>query len=328
MEFLTRPPFALYVLWHSAYIEGESIADNLYSHFRGDLYKTFIGDYGVSVLYRSAPQPKSEVPSPIDWNDAQITAVVVLIESCMTSSPAWREYICSIAQTARERYDHSSFFPVILEHCDFKFEFAEQALRWDLWNIPGVDRIDRLIADLTHEFCRMIRHRLHRLRHPDDAHSQFSRYLEKIEVFISHSKHDQDGEKIAGEIRNWIHQHSALSSFFDVHDIPPGVSFKDVLQLKIGSGAVIAVQTDSYSSREWCRREVIESKRRRVPLIVVDCLRDMDPQSFPYLGNVPVVRQNPNQPDQIERIQRIMSVLLSEIFRSWLWDFRVEGMRW
>ena len=314
------------MLWHSDYIEGEAIADNLHSHFRGDLYKAFVGDHGVSVLYRNVPQPKSEVPLPIDWNDAQITAVVVLIESSMINSPAWREYICSIAHTSRERDDHSSFFSVILES-NLKFKLDEQALRWDLWNASGIDRLERLIADLTHEFCRMIRHRLDRLRQPDDAHSPFSRYLEKIEIFISHSKHDQDGEKIAGKIRDWIHQNSALSSFFDVYDIPPGTSFKDVLQLKIGSGAVIAVQTDSYSSREWCRREVIEAKRRRVPMIVVDCLRDMDPQSLPYLGNVPVVRQDPNYPDKVSRIQKISSVVLSEIFRSWLWDFRVEGLR-
>ena len=105
----------------------------------------------------------------------------------MISSPAWREYICSIAQTARERDDYSSSFPVSLDR-NLKFELDEQALRWDIWNGFGIDQFERLIADLTHEFCRIIRHRLDRLRHPDDAHSPISRYLENIEVFISHSK--------------------------------------------------------------------------------------------------------------------------------------------
>ena len=161
-----------------------------------------------------------------------------------------------------------------------KFKIDEQALPRDLWNASSIDRLEWLIAVLTHGFCHMIQHRLNQLRHADGARSPFSRYLEKIEVFVSHSKHDQDGKRIVGKIRDRIHQHSALSSFFDVYDIPPGSSFKDILQLKIGSGAVIAVQTDSYSSREWYRREVIEAKRRRVPMIVVDYLHDMDPQSF------------------------------------------------
>ena len=68
----------------------------------------------------------------------------------------------------------------------------------------------------------------------------------------------------------WLHAHSPLDSFFDVYDIPPGLSFGEVLLHQIGAGAVLAVHTDSYSSREWCRREVIEAKRRMVPMIVVD----------------------------------------------------------
>ena len=146
------------------------------------------------------------------------------------------------------------------------------------------------------------------------------RYMQKIRVFISHSKHDGDGASIGRSVRDWIHAHSPLDSFFDVYDIPPGLSFGEVLLHQLGAGAVLAVHTDSYSSREWCRREVIEAKRRMVPMVVVDCLREMDPRAMAYLGNVPVVRM---EPERTDRVGMVASCLLDEVFRTWLWLCRV-----
>lgn len=166
----------------------------------------------------------------------------------------------------------------------------------------------------------MLRYRLDLLAYPDGGLVPFERYLRGIQIFISHSKHDGDGESVARSIRDWIHTHSALSSFFDVRDIPPGLPFAEILLHQIGVGAVMAVHTDSYSSREWCRREVIEAKRRLVPMIVVDCVRDIDPRGIPYLGNVPVVRMDPDRQD---RIGTVAGCLLDEIFLTLLWRCRV-----
>ena len=63
-----------------------------------------------------------------------------------------------------------------------------------------------------------------------------------------------------------------------------------------------------------------EAKRRLVPMIVVDCVRDVDPRGMPYLGNVPVVRMDPGRTD---RIGTVAGCLLDEVFRSWLWLCRV-----
>ncbi len=166
----------------------------------------------------------------------------------------------------------------------------------------------------------MLRHRIDMLQGDGDREATFGRCLERIRVFISHSKHDSDGELVARGIRDWIHSHSPLDSFFDVDDIPPGLPFEDVLLHQIGAGAVLAVHTDSYSSREWCRREVIEAKRRLVPMVVVDCVRDFDPRGMAYLGNAPVVRMGP---DCADRIAAVTGRLLDEVFRTWLWLCRV-----
>ena len=321
MNATTRPLFVLYVIWRPSCPGGQDIAESLRQHFSRDLYRAVAEGRGVSVVYRSEPVPGSRTPWPVDWDEAQETAVVVLSDATLADDPDWIAYVRDIAQTAEGRGLPARFFPVAIDRPGLtELPLDQQALRWDDWAGSDGDRMARLTRDLTHEFCRMLRHRLETPRPGERAEKALGGYLEKVRVFISHSKHDGDGETVARGIRDWIHECSPLDSFFDVADIPPGLPFADVLFERIGSGAVLAVHTDSYSSREWCRREVIEAKRRRVPMVVVDCVRHEDPRSMPYLGNVPLVRV---EPDQADRIGAVAGCLLDEVFRGWLWQCRV-----
>ena len=320
MEMTTGPMFTLYVVWHPLYREGQQIADLLRTHFGRNLYRGIGEERAVSVLERSQPVPGTLTPLPIDWEDSEFTAVVVLAEATLLGDREWADYVRAVAETAHGRGLPAGFFPVTMDRRGLDLRVVQQALRWDLWNASDVDPARRLTSDLTHEFCRMLRHRLDQLRRAGGGDDALGRYLDKIRVFISHSKHDGDGETVGSSIRDWIHTHSPLDSFFDVYDIPPGLSFGDVLLHEIGAGALLAVHTDSYSSREWCRREVIEAKRRLVPMIVVDCVRDLDPRGMPYLGNVPVVRMDPGRTD---RIGTVAGCLLDEVFRSWMWLCRI-----
>ena len=275
----------------------------------------------MSVIYRRETAPGKLAPLSIDWDEAETTAVVALLDEALTGDQAWSNYVHELSRNAQARGLSACLFPVVMEPGGRELQLEEQALRWDRWEESNADRERRLVRDLTCEFIRMLRHRL---RGPEAAEASLADYLEKIQVFLSHSKHDDDGIHVARSIRNWLHEHSALSSFFDVHDIPAGLSFREVLLHQIEASAVVALHTDSYSSREWCRREIVEAKRRHVPMIVVDCLRDIDQRSIPYMGNVPVVRMGADQKD---RIRRVIGCLLDEVFRTYLWRCRVKPFR-
>ncbi len=319
---MTRPLFALYAMWHPSYEGGREIADRLRTHFGRARHSAAGEERRVSVLDRSTAVPGSRTPLPVDWDSAELTAVIMLAEATLVDDQDWVGYVHDTAQAARHREMAAGFFPVAMESQVLdKLRLEQQALRWDDWNEPNEDRIQRLTSDLTHEFCRMLRHRIDMLRGSGgDRDAALERYLKKIQVFISHSKHDGDGEPVGCAIRDWIHEHSPLGSFFDVRDIPPGLSFAGVLRHQVGAGAVVAVHTDSYSSREWCRREVIEAKRRLVPMVVLDCVRDADPRGMAYLGNVPIIRMDP---DRMDRLAIVAGCLLDEVFRTWLWLCRV-----
>ena len=313
----------LYVVWHPAYAKGAPIAERLRRHFGTDRYRNILGGASVSVLFRNANAPDSDAPLPINWGDSETTAVVILIGNTLVNDPRWKQYVHELAGEAEIIGLDARVFPVAMETGSLDVDLDVQALRWDRWTGEGSEREEQLLRDLTYEFSRMLRHHLAQLQHPD-ATAGLKGYLRKVSVFLSHSKHDDHGVPVARTVRDWLHANSALSSFLDIYDIPAGLPFADVMDHTIQVGVLLAIYTDSYSSRPWCRHEVIEAKRNHTPMLVVDCLETVDECALPYLGNVPVIRMDPNRRN---RIEQIASLLLDEVFKDFLWKCRVERLK-
>lgn len=319
----TRPFLALYVAWHPDYAEGVSIAEALREHFRRKLYENVAGGTGLSVLFRSAPSSDTaNVPLEVDLDEAEATAVVVLLDANLAGDAQWQSYLQDLVSRTEKHGLGARVFPVAIDNSTLQvLSIEEQALRWCDWSGPVEDRKRRLIGSLTYEFSRMLRHYLERLRRPTEDAAILDAYLKKVQIFLSHSKHDPDGERIALAVHDRIQNGSGLASFFDVYDIPAGLRFHTVLLHQVRVSAMVAIHTDSYSSREWCRREIIEAKRWQVPLVIANSIRDLDERGFPYLGNVPVVRLEPAGPD---RIEFVIDRLLDEVLKDFLWKCRIE----
>ena len=320
MPHPTRPFLALYVVWHTDFAAGAGVAEAVRQHFRRKLYENVAGGTGLSVIFRSVAGPGLSVPLPIDLSEAETTAVVVLAESALSRDADWVCYVKALAKQTEAVGLSARVFPVSVERAGLAIGLDEQALRWDQWDGGQTELEQRLIRELTYEFCRMLRHYLEHLRHPAEEEDALEKYLQKVQIFLSHSKHDDDGERIANLIRDHLHAGHGLSSFFDTHDIPAGLPFQRVLLKQVRFSAVVAIHTDSYSSREWCRREIIEAKHWNVPLVVVNCITDQDERGFPYMGNVPIVRMDPHSDD---RVDVVIGRLLDEGLKDFLWRCRV-----
>lgn len=324
MKLPTRPFLVIYVAWHPDFAEGAALAKSLYDYYRRELYENVAGGAGLNVIYRSAVDPGSYLPIEIDFEAAETSAVVMLIDDHWCADSAWVPWANQLAERADVEGLRTRVFPVAITEQALRLGISEQAVRWGTWkDLSAQARENRLISTLTYQFCRMLRSYLERLRHPTEAEEALLRYLRKVEVFLSHSKHDPNGERLAKLIRDYLYrgEGDSLSSFFDVYDIPAGLRFNKVLLEKVRVSAVIAIHTDSYSSREWCRREIIEAKRHNVPLVVANCITDIDERSFPYMGNVPVVRMDP---DSAQRIDFVIGRLLDEVLKDFLWRCRVQ----
>lgn len=318
----TRPFLTLYVVWHPAFSEGRAMAKRLYDHYRRELFENVAGGAGLGVYYRFDPAPDTHAPSAIDLDDAETTAIVLLFDEAFAADEnymAWAREHMDRADAAGLR---ARVFPVAIDAALTRTGLVQQAARWDLWaSMHEDDRMMRLTSDLSYQFARMLRSYLERLKHPAETDAALEHYLRKVQVFLSHSKRDGDGERIAKLVRQAIFDGEGLASFFDVRDIPTGIRFDHAILQQVRVSAVVAIHTDSFSSREWCRREIIEAKRWNVPLVIANCIADTDERGFPYMGNVPVVRMDPRAAD---RIDRVIARLLDEVLKDFLWRCRVE----
>jgi hypothetical protein len=295
------------------------MARRLYQHFRRDLFTNVAGGVGLSVLYRSAPLVDRPAPIPLD--DSHIAVVFLLLSSAMVTDLGWREYVHALIQDVDARGLTAQVIPICMDGHGLRLVATTNAIRYDGWSERGERREVRLISVLTYELSRLLRTYIASNDHPGVAVDQLGVYLERVCVFLSHSKHDAYGQKVAVGIRQFLSDNSALSQFFDVRDIPAGLPFPAVLEHYVQKSAVVAIYTDSYSSREWCRREIIEAKRADRPLVIADCIDEIDERGFPYLGNVPVVRMEPRA---MERILYVVARLLDEVFKDYLWTARLS----
>ena len=176
-----------------------------------------------------------------------------------------------------------------------------QAIR--LAGVSDVEQETVLLNDVMHDLCRLL--------DPDAA---------KVKVFLSYAR--QDGIPITTAVRRYLHEVARLDDFLDTADVPDGTRFAEFLAECAGSlPALLAVQTDTYASREWCRLEVLEAKRHHVPIVVLSAINVSEARSFPYIGNTPVVRWC----DETS-LPFAVKALLGEVLRHRYFPRRVQAL--
>ena len=313
-------PLAIDVAWRPRYEEGERVAARLARHFTHREYQDIVGGEGLPVLFREVPGIPEGSLSGVHRRGSVAAATVVLLDSGFPEDAGATGELTRFAGEVAESGPHNLLLPVVMEDGSLPRGFPLQALRWDHWEGGEAARTEQLLRDLNHSFCRLLLRQLHRIHAGADPGPG------RVRVFLSHSKHDADGERIAVGLRDWMDQNTALSTFFDLRDIPPGTAFAPTLTEEIEVSAFVAVRSDSYSARGACRGEVLEAKRRGRPFLVLDCLREGEDRAFPYLGNVRTIRVDPASLTGTD-FARITGVLLREVFLRLLWRCRVANTR-
>lgn len=130
-------------------------------------------------------------------------------------------------------------------------------------------------------------------------------------IFLSHAKADIDKEP--GVVKALLQHLTAdhpENTWFDSGDIASGSRFGREIEKGVRDNtALLAVVTDAYSSREWCRREVLLAKQHQRPVVIVDAVQTRETRRFPYSGNTPVIRWQPG------KAQDVVDLLLRETLR-------------
>ena len=145
-----------------------------------------------------------------------------------------------------------------------------------------------------------------------------------IQVFLSHTKEGGIGIELAKCLKGMMDNSTTMKNFFDATDIMQGDRFDDEIINNIKKSSIVLINSDRYSTKYWCQREVQEAKNQARPIIEVDLVEEGMDRKLPYAGNVPVVRVNldKTESDSTEKVifedtdlYRILENILLETIR-------------
>ena len=117
-----------------------------------------------------------------------------------------------------------------------------------------------------------------------------------LKLFISHAK--TDGLIMARSLIGVLRQlqeaggrNAGFEYFYDAEHLEPGSVWREVLEAQSRDSVLIALRTEAYESRYWCRREFLLAESNGMPIIAVDLRKEQyhDSALLPF-EVVPCVR--------------------------------------
>jgi len=189
----------------------------------------------------------------------------------------WVQYIQALANT-----EGADFVPIALNDTAFNFS----------------DDIKKLNFVRTYEFqkelfmertCIAIFHEIYRYG-LNESRKELDRGKDSaLKLFLSHAKDGAQGVAAAKALKQLI-QDGPMRDFFDATDIPAGYEFEAEILGNIADSTLVAIHSDSYSSRYWCQREILAAKDSERPIIAVDLIGKFEDRRFPLAANLPAIR--------------------------------------
>lgn len=319
-------PLRIYVIFDPAFAEGKSWVKFLIREL-GSLGMARDGSRtGVPIHPRYAPwgakQPGlagDDLPRRIDLSAARRNCVLILNDATMAANhEQWRRYVDHIRQQTKRRGKLDLVAEVLLPSARALLSHT-QTIRGAVASLPtkkGKDRErTRFLVQLLNAILAF-GSPVKRDGHPK-GHG----------IFVSHAK--RDGANIAIRIVETIEKvNEGLGPrcFFDADSLLPGEEYPQEFVEAIARGSLLAVVTDAYHARPWCRWEVLTAKRLGRPVVAVDLGAGRIERTYPYLGNVPSIRVNASAAETISdgAVEQVTRALLEEALRVELWRERAK----
>ncbi|QSY97978.1 hypothetical protein J2J97_28100 (plasmid) [Rhizobium bangladeshense] len=110
-----RPFIVIYVVWHPSFAVGHMVAKALFEHFRRESYEKITGGTGISVVYRYALADGTDEPLPIDFADAETSAIIVLADQNFARDPVWMDFLQRISDQTTAAGLSTVLFPVAMD---------------------------------------------------------------------------------------------------------------------------------------------------------------------------------------------------------------------
>jgi hypothetical protein len=144
------------------------------------------------------------------------------------------------------------------------------------------------------------------------------------QLFISHAKVDlARTEKAAEKLHQYVVTETTGQAFFDKVSVLPGEELAEQLEREATQGVFVVVRGDLYSSRAWCRQELLLAKQKRLPIVTVELLSSGESRSATYSGNGVTITWDRAAPDAAAA--QVLTLAMIERVRHLF--FQAEGRR-
>lgn len=289
MENNKNRPLAVHFIWHPS---AEEVASSTIKCLNEILFKTDLKSFSrcidIPFFYYSS-ETNTKVPRSVELQYAESNLIFVFIDECLVCDNEWKNYV--------KKLDDEKYLIQIFLNRDVvkKAPLGERnGIRYETLNFST----RKLILSMLNEIYRAV---------VGDKSS--------LKLFLSHTKADDFAIKIVDDLRNYI-MNTNMSFFFDVWSIQPGCKVKNEIINHLKEATLLAIETDTYSSRYWCQKEVVLAKQMKRPLLIVNAISKAVDRVFPALSNAPCLRIDPNE-DELSRykIQEILEATLVESIR-------------
>jgi hypothetical protein len=260
-------PVRIHIAHHDKCREAAWFATKLYEWFRLGYSTGDSAGAGLPVSFRRKvvgidaeadlkSNPRTwQIEPPIAWGEAEVVIVILLVDHEMVVDHRWRAALATLAAEveagrtngagARSRRE---LLPVVLHESFYRTGRLHE--RFNCVRLPTGDR-ELQLAALRRAATEMT---ARSLRPPESRQRP-------LNVFLSHAK--QDGREIAETLRDGIQNFGQMRPWYDQNDLAFGQQYEREIKTSAADTAgMIAVLSDLYGARPWCR---LEARRARTP---------------------------------------------------------------
>lgn len=293
---MKKQPLLVHLIFHPRSGESRALARRVHRELNGDI---IVPGLRVPTLFCPVTEP-DRPPLKHRFDFAERNLVVMLADDSLTVDEAWCRFAGQIGTACQ--HPTARFVPFQLSENAWPLDEQLRELSFVKAHrqAAGETRDAFVIRRLVVELCRYL---------SDLAAVEDSRFEVPITLFLSHSKMDLEKEpRAAKALVDTLREDQPVEAWIDSGDIPAGSKFAEAIERGVRRTSLLAVLTDTYASREWCREEILLAKEHQRPVVVVDALTNYETRSFPYLGNVPRLRWDADP-------QKGIDLLLKETLR-------------
>jgi hypothetical protein len=275
---MKRQPLLVHLLFHPDSVSSRELACHVHRQLNGDL---IMPGLRVPTVFCPHEDDKSP-PASLRLDFAERNFLVVLADDHLSIDKAWCHFVANAWTKAQP--PAVRFLPIQLSENAWPLDPRLKGLSFAKAYLEPTDGARRafVVRRIVVELCRYLAN-LEAV-----AESQFEA---PITVFLSHTKADIEREpKVTRLLIECLRQDQPIEAWVDSGDITAGSKFAEAIERGVKRTSLLAVLTDTYATREWCREEILLAKEHQRPVVVVDALSSHEVRSFPYLGNVPRLR--------------------------------------